>query len=101
MKLCGIPRSVICPDINCCLSSKLMLTLRGINDPENCVCGGGEGALTDFHIKAAATESVMIVAEVDKVHSASAKNDLSLPNFCHPDVLVTWQPSALESEKLR
>ena len=73
MKLCGIPRSVICPDINCCLSSKLMLTLRGINEPENCVCGGGEGALTDFHIKAAATESVMIVAEVDKVHSASAK----------------------------
>ena len=101
MKLCGIPRSVICPDINCCLSSKLMLTLRGINEPENCVCVCGGGALTNFHIKAAARESFMIVAEVDKVHSASAKNDLSLPNFCHPDVLVTWQPSALESEKLR
>lgn len=65
------------------------------------VCVGGGGALTDFHIKAAATKSVMIVAQLDKVHSASAKNDLSLPNFCHPDVLVTWQPSALESEKLR
>lgn len=64
------------------------------------VCVGG-GTLTDFHIKAAATKSVTIVAQVDKVHSASAKNDLSLPNFCHPDVLVTWQPSALESEKLR
>ena len=35
--------------------------------------GGGGGALTDFHIKAAATESVMIVAQVDKVHFASAK----------------------------
>ena len=57
--------------------------------------------LTDLLAKAAATESVMIVAEVDKVHSASAKNDLSLPNFWHPDVLVTWQPSALESDKLR
>ena len=101
MKLCGIPRSVICPDINCCLSSKLMLTLRGINELENCVCVWGGGALTNFYIKAAATESVMIVAEVDKVHSASAKNDLSLPNFWHPDVLVTWQPSAVESEKLR
>lgn len=43
------------------------------------VCVGG--TLTDFHIKAAATKSVTIVAQVDKVHSASAKNDLSLPNF--------------------
>ena len=76
MKLCGIPRSLIRPGINCCLSSKLMLTLRGINEPENCVCVAGKvggGALTDFHIKAAATESVMIVAQVDKVHFASAK----------------------------
>lgn len=75
MKLCGIPRSLIGPGINCCLSSKLMLTLRVINEPENCVCVAGRvgGALTDFHIKAAATESVMTVAQVDKVHSASAK----------------------------
>ena len=75
-----------------------MLTLRGINEPENCVCGGG-GALTDFHIKAAATESIMIVAEVDKVHSASAKNDFSLSDYCHPDILRTWQLSL--PEKLR
>ena len=29
------------------------------------------------------------------------KFDPSLPGFCHPDVLVTWQQSALEPEKLR
>ena len=38
-----------------------------------CSGEGGGGALTDFHIKAAATESVMIVAQVDKVYFASAK----------------------------
>ena len=58
-------------------------------------------ALTDLQVKAEATEFIKTVTHVNKIHSASAKNDLSLPNFCHPDVLVTWQPSALESEKLR
>ena len=60
-----------------------------------------ENVLADFHVKAATTESIKIVAHVDEVPSASAKNSLSLPDFCHPDVLVTWQQSAPESEKLK
>ena len=32
---------------------------------------------------------------------ASAKNGPSLPDFCCPNVLVTWKRSATESEKLR
>ena len=60
-------------------------------------------ALDDFHAKIAATESTKIAACVDEVHSASAKkkNGPSLPDFCCPDVLVTWKQSATESEKLR
>lgn len=37
-----------------------------------------------------AIESVKVVAHVDKVLSASTKNDPLLPDFCHPDVLATW-----------
>lgn len=46
-------------------------------------------AITDFHAKVAATESKKILAHVDAVQSPSAKNDPSLPYFCHSDVLVT------------
>lgn len=42
--------------------------------------------LADFHAKAAATESVKIVAHVDEIYSISAKNDPLLLNFCHPDI---------------
>ena len=45
--------------------------------------------LADFHVKAAATESVKIVAHADEIHSASAKNGSSSPDFCQPDVLIT------------
>ena len=41
------------------------------------------------------------MARVDKVHSVFAKIYPSLSDFCHPDVLVTWQESAPRSEKLR
>ena len=57
--------------------------------------------LANFQIKAATTGSIKIVAHVDKVHSTSAKNNLSLPDFCCPDVLVTWQQPAPEAEKSR
>lgn len=40
-----------------------------------------------------------IVAHVGKVHSVSAKLTPSLPGFCHPDVLTTWQQSVPESER--
>lgn len=43
--------------------------------------------LDDFCAKAARTESIKALAYVDKVHSSSAKNNLLLPDFCHPDVL--------------
>lgn len=46
--------------------------------------------LGKFHATAVATESVKVVAHVYEVHSAPAKNDLLLPDFYHPDVLVTW-----------
>ena len=38
---------------------------------------------------------------VNEVHFASTKNGPLLPDFCHPDVLATWQQSSPESEKLR
>ena len=57
--------------------------------------------LDDSCAKATAMESIKIVTHVDAIRSASAKNHPSLPDFCHPDVLVTWQQSAPESEKLR
>lgn len=38
---------------------------------------------------------------MDKVYSASIKSGPSLPYFCHPDVIITWQQSAPESEKLK
>lgn len=41
------------------------------------------------------------MTHMDKVHSISAKNVPLLPGFYHPDVLVTWQQSAPEAEKLR
>ena len=49
----------------------------------------------DFYVQAATTkESVNTVARVDKVHFASAKKiDLSLPDFCHPDVYLIWHQS--------
>lgn len=56
-------------------------------------------APADFHAEAAARESVKVVAHVDKVHSAS-KKITSYCQTCHPNVLVTWQQSAPESEKL-
>lgn len=45
-------------------------------------------AITDFHAKAAATESKKILAHVDAVQSP-AKNDPLLPYFCHSGLLVT------------
>ena len=77
------------------LSSKLRLTLKGLNLSEY-----QGNALADFHVRAVATKSIKIMALVNEVHSAS-QNDRLLPDFCHPDVLVTWQQSAPESEKLR
>lgn len=46
-------------------------------------------SLTNFTPKAAATESTKVMAHVDEVHSASAKNDPLLPDFCPPTVLGT------------
>ena len=47
-------------------------------------------ALADSQAIAAATESTQVAAaHVDEVHSASTKTGPSLPDFCHPDVLVT------------
>ena len=43
-------------------------------------------ALADLHAKAVAIESIKTVAHLDQVNSASAKNDLLLPDLCHPDV---------------
>lgn len=77
------------------LSSKLRLTLKGL-EPEH------QGNVpSDLHAKGPPKESAKIVAHVYEVPSASAKYDPSLPDFCHPDVLVTWQQSAPDSEKLR
>ena len=42
-----------------------------------------------------------IMAHVDKVHSASTKINPSLPDFCHPDVLKTWQQSTPKSGNLK
>lgn len=47
--------------------------------------------LTDLHTKAAATESVNVVAQVDEVHFVCAKEDPFLPDFCFSYILVTWQ----------
>ena len=47
--------------------------------------------LTDLHAKAAAIESVNVVARVDEVHFVSAKEDPLLPDFCFSYILVTWQ----------
>lgn len=38
---------------------------------------------------------------MDKVHSTSAKVIPLLPDFCHPNVLVTWQHSVPELDLLR
>ena len=38
-------------------------------------------SLADFHARAAAIESIEIVALVGEAHSASAENDPSLPDF--------------------
>ena len=43
----------------------------------------------DFRARAAAIESIKIVAHVDEVYSASAKNEPSWPGFCHLDVFET------------
>lgn len=48
--------------------------------------------LADFHAKAAAAESVKIVAHVDEIYNISEKkkkNNLLLLNFCHPDIFNT------------
>ena len=42
-----------------------------------------------------------IMAHVDKVNSASTKINLSLPDFCHPDALKTWQQSTPKSGNLK
>ena len=48
--------------------------------------------LTDLLAKAAATESVNVVAQVDEVHLVSKKKeDPLLPDFCFSYILVTWQ----------
>ena len=57
--------------------------------------------LTDLRAKAAATGSVDVVAQVDEVHFVSAKEDPLLPDFWFSYLLVTWQESVPESEKLR
>lgn len=57
-----------------------------------------------YHTRTEATESIKIVTHVDEVNSASAKEKKNTPllsDFCHPDVLVTWQQSTPELEKLR
>ena len=38
---------------------------------------------------------------IDKVHATAAEINFSLSDFCHPDILVTWQMSAPNSEELR
>lgn len=54
-----------------------------------------------FHPKAATTESVKVLVHVDTAHSAAAKTDPLCPDFCHPDVLVTWQQFIPKPENLK
>ena len=65
LKQCEIPGSLICPGIKCCLSSKLRLTLKGLNL--------SIGKCPSFHTKAAAIESIKTVVYVDEVYPASEK----------------------------
>lgn len=55
--------------------------------------------LADFHAKTAATESIRIVARVDEVHFASAKNGPILSDFCCPCNMERGCTS--KSQKLR
>ena len=57
--------------------------------------------LTDLRAKAAATGSVNVVAQVDEVHFVTAEEDPLVPDFFFSYLLVTWQESVPESEKLR
>ena len=57
------------------LSLKLKSTVKRMNQYQG-------NALADFHTKAGATESIKVVAHVDEVHSAPAKNDSLFLDFC-------------------
>ena len=45
-------------------------------------------------INKSSSRSFKAVAHVNEIHYLLAKNDPWFPDFCHPDVLATWQPSA-------
>lgn len=47
-------------------------------------------APADLHIVSAAATFIKIVAHVDGHYRASARDDPSLPRFCHPNILETW-----------
>ena len=73
--------------------TKVKLPLKGLN-----LSAGG--IPPDCHAKAATTEAIKTVAQVDAVHSVSVKSDLLLLNFCTL-MSLTWQQWAPDSEKLR
>lgn len=47
-------------------------------------------APADLHTVSAAAEFIKIVAHVDGCYRASARDDPSLPSFCHRNILETW-----------
>lgn len=53
-------------------------------------------ALADFTRRQ--RQHLYSVVCVDEVHAAFVESDPSTPVFCHPDILVTWQQPAPESD---
>ena len=84
---------VVCPGMKCykhCLSSKLRLRLKGLHPSLR------EAPLLTFTQRQ--QQHLFSVVCVDEVHSAFVESDPSMPDFCHPDILVTWQQPAPESD---
>lgn len=55
--------------------------------------------LTDFHTNVAATESIKQQYVWVKSILLLQKNQPLVPDFCHPNILVTWQQPVPQSEK--
>ena len=73
-----------------CLSSELRLRPKGLNPSLR------EAPSLTFTQRQ--RQHLYSVVCVDEVHAAFVESDPSTPVFCHPDVLVTWQQPAPESD---
>lgn len=91
VRVASVPEIVfVCPEMSYTLSSELRLRPKGLNPSLR-----EAPSLTFTRRQRQHPYSVVCV---DEVHATFVESDPSTPVFCHPDVLVTWQQPAPESD---